>query len=505
MKILLAEHIRSLDNITIEKQYNGHSTGLMEKASKVFFQWMMEHKPADVDELILFCGCGNNGGDGLAVARMSFPFFKKVIVYIIHFSSSFSTDAKEMLQKLPDEIEVNHIRENDALSLDLKNSLIIDAVFGSGLNRQVTGYWAELLQFINNNSSHLYSIDVPSGLHSDKIPEKSQTIIKAHRTLSFEMPKISFLFSESEEFTGYWEYRSIGLDEKAWDKLPYYGIAITCNHALSIMKSRKVFSHKGIYGMTGIVAGSYGMAGAAALCVKASLRSGAGKTICFTPDVCIPVIQTYVPEATCFPDCGNEYIEKLPSQLSLQAMSVGCGIGTSESTSVALWSILNKHSSIPLVLDADALNIIAYKQWHEYIPQESVLTPHPGEFKRLFGHYSNSEERVYLQQKMSKKYQIYIIFKGAYSTLSTPKGELYFNMTGNPGMATGGSGDVLSGIIAALIGQQYSHLHSCLLGMYIHGRSGDLCAENSGMTGLIAGDIINQLPRAWHELEKLKK
>ncbi len=502
MKILRSEHIRYLDTVTIENQYNGYSTDLMEKASKVFFQWMMEHKPGHLDDIILFCGSGNNGGDGLAVARMSLPYFKKVIVYIIHFSSSLSADTKIMLQKLPDEVEVIHIRENDTLSMNLKNSLIIDAIFGSGLTRPVMGYWAEVLQFINANSPYIFSIDAPSGLHSDKIPDKSQTIIKAQRTLSFEMPKISFFFPESEEYTGYWEYRSIGLDKKAWDELPYYGIAITCDLAISVMKNRKVFSHKGTFGSTGIVAGSYGMAGAAALCTKASMRSGAGKTICYTPEVCLPTVQSFIPEATCVPNCGKEYIENFPSEINLQALALGCGIGTSEATSSVLWAILKQHSTIPLVLDADALNIIAYKQWLEFIPSGSILTPHPGEFKRLFGHFSNSEERVFLQQSMSEKYQIYIIYKGAFSTLSTPEGDIFFNMTGNPGMATGGSGDVLTGILAALTGQQYSRLDSCLLGMYIHGRAGDLYAQNSGMTGLIAGDIIHQLPTAWFELEE---
>ena len=500
MKLLKANEIRKLDELTIQKLYQGRSIDLMEKAAGVFFRWMMENKPKGYDKLTVLCGTGNNGGDGLAVARLSNPYFEKVSIILCQISKP-TPDTLTMLSILPPDIEIIQIAKGDVFRFSLENTLLIDALFGSGFNRPLEGYWADLVTEINKSVSCIYSIDIPSGMFSDDVPGEELVSIHAHKTLSFEMPKRSFLFPESETRVGDWNFHSIGLDTESWDQLESYATAITESMICNFIKKRSIYSHKGTYGHTAILAGSYGMAGAAILAANGALRSGAGKITCITPEICIAPIQAQAPEAMCLPGCGSFSLEKLPEHRSFQAIGAGCGIGTYGKTKDLLYLLLKEWQETPLVLDADALNIIAREQWLDIVPNNSILTPHPGEFKRLFGNYRHSEDRLEMQMKFSQKHHIYIIFKSAFSTLTTPQGTVFFNLNGNAGMATAGCGDVLTGIIASMLGQSYSSEQSAIAGLYVHGRAGDLAAQKMGKISMTSGDLVRNLPMAWSEIE----
>ncbi|HMQ08655.1 MAG TPA: NAD(P)H-hydrate dehydratase [Saprospiraceae bacterium] len=500
MKLLKSNEIRKLDELTIQKLYQGRSIDLMEKAAGVFFRWMMEYKPKAYDKLAVLCGTGNNGGDGLAIARLSNPYFEKVSIILCQISKP-TPDNLTMLSILPPDIEIIHLTKGDSFRFSMENTLLIDALFGNGFNRPLEGYWAELITEINKTVPCIYSIDIPSGMSSDDIPGDETVCIRAHRTLSFEMPKRSFLFPESESFVGDWNFHSIGLDAESWNQLESYALAISESMICNFIKKRNMYSHKGTYGHTAILAGNYGMAGAAILAANGAMRSGAGKVTCITPEMCIAPIQAQAPEVMCLPGCGSFFLDTLPEYKNFQAIGAGCGIGTQGKTKSILFNLLKEWKGRSLVLDADALNIIAQEQWLDIIPNNSILTPHPGEFKRLFGNYRNSEERLEMQIMFSQKHRIYIIFKSAFSTLTTPMGKVFFNINGNAGMATAGCGDVLTGIIAGLLGQGYTPEQAALTGLYVHGRAGDLASQKMGKISMTAGDLVRNLPLAWSEIE----
>lgn len=497
MKILTAKQTRKLDKYTIENEPIA-SIDLMERASKVFRDWFCKQFPKqDFLSIYIFCGLGNNGGDGLAIARLLREQGYKVRISICRFSETGSEDFQKNLERLDNlpEIPVTNIQQDDPLP-DLKAAdVIIDAIFGSGLNRPVEGYWAELFKHFNQSDPPIAAVDIPSGLFADQ--PTGSTTIQTDYTLTFELPKLAFLFPENQEALGDWTYRSIGLSKKFQAQIDSNNFYLDPQLIKSLLRKRRKFDHKGNYGHALLIAGSYGKVGAATLSAGAALRSGLGLLTIHAPRCAYEILQISVPEAMVSIDRHRHCISEWPALDSYQAIGLGPGIGQEQATQQAVLQLV-ENVKVPLVVDADGLNILAkHQQYLAKLPANSILTPHPKEFERLFGPSDNSFERNQLQRKMAQKYGVVIVLKGAHTCIALPNGDCYFNSTGNPGMATGGSGDVLTGIITGLTVQQYPAKSAAILGVYLHGLAGDLALENLGYHALVAGDLINYLGKAF--------
>lgn len=500
MKILSAAQIRELDAYTIQNE-SIPSIDLMERASKVLTGWFIENFSLTEEVIYIFCGPGNNGGDGYAVARLLLGQKYKVKVFRCQIGKGLSPDCLTNYQRLAkiDASTIQVLNKGDNFPVIKKHCILIDAIFGSGLNRPISGYWGGLIQYLNRQECPRVAIDIPSGLFADE--HSNGNIFAAQHTLSFELPKLAFLFPENYHHVGNWSYKSISLSQSfiKQAKTSYYYVNTT--FAKKLLKIRQKFAHKGNYGHTLLIMGSYGKIGAAILATKACLRTGSGLTTVHLPKCAYEIMQISAPEAMVNIDSDEFYFSEVPDLNPYKAIGIGCGLDQQEQTEMALFQLL-KISSIPLVLDADALNLLAKNpDWLKLLPKGSILTPHPKEFERLFGKTSNNFERNVLQQKKAIEYDIYILLKGAHTCITCPDGGCYFNSTGNPGMATAGSGDVLAGIITSLLSQGYSSFEACILGVFLHGLAGDLAVLQTSQEALIASDIILQIGSAFQELK----
>ena len=496
MKIFTAEQIRQLDAYTIQNEPIA-SIDLMERAALAFAYWFTEQFPDVQRPIHIFCGPGNNGGDGLAIARMLHHRFYDVKVYRCRIGSSTSEDFDVNLGRLPAHggVPVQDIEKNGALPELPKGAIIIDGIFGSGLNRPVEGFWAELLEHLNRQSGTRVAIDIPSGLFADRPTES--IVFHADYTFSFEMPKFAFFFPENQQRVGTWTARSIGLHAKAIEEAqtPYFFMDEAFIKLL--LRPRHKYGHKGTYGHALLLVGSYGKMGAAVLSGRACLRAGAGLVSLHVPKCGYEIMQISVPEAMVNVDRHQFLLSAIPKLEGYAAIGLGCGLGQKKATRKAVLELLKKANQ-PLVIDADALNILGKRpEWQQHIPKGSILTPHPKEFERLFGKASNGFERNEMQRKKAQELGIHIVLKGAHTCIAAPDGCCYFNSTGNPGMATAGSGDVLTGMITGLLAQGYEPLHAALLGVFLHGLAGDIAAEELGQEAMIAGDITERLGQAF--------
>jgi len=501
MKILSASQIKQLDLFTIEKEPIA-SIDLMERASLAFVDWFCEQFPQEEQKVLIFCGPGNNGGDGLAIARLLNQRFYTVELILCQISDQRSLDFEENFSRLPKRaaIPVINLKSGDPWPSIEEAGIVIDAIFGSGLNRPVEGYWGKLLAQLNQSNAIRVAVDIPSGLFADQHSEGP--CFQAHYTLSFQLPKLAFLFPENGSWVGHWQLRPIGLQQIFIDQAETDYELITEELIRPLIKSREKFGHKGTYGHALLVAGSYGKTGAAVLAARACLRAGAGLVSVHAPASSYSILQIAVPEAMSSIDLNDQWISALPDLAPYRSVGIGCGIGTAEITQQALRQFLEA-APPATVFDADALNILAsHPDLLSMIPKGSLLTPHPGEFKRLFGETANDFERNEKQRAWAMKLECYILLKGAHSCIASPDGHCYFNSTGNPGMATGGSGDVLTGILTALLAQGYSSLHAILLGTYLHGLAGDLAAEQQGQQSLLAGDLIDHIGAAFRVISQ---
>lgn len=503
MKLLTTLQIKELDKRTIEEE-NITSYELMERAATALSNAIMQLFPHPRN-FKFFAGPGNNGGDALAVARMLSEKGYQAEVWLFNTKESLSPDCQANAERLLDCPNVTFIEVTSHFAPPTlhRTDVIIDGLFGSGLNKPLDGGFAAVVRYINASSAQVISLDIPSGLMGeDNTYNIPAHIIRAQITLTLQMPKLAFLFAENQEYVGEWFSLHIGLSEQgiAEAESPYH--ITNADQLRHMMKARKEFSHKGHYGRALLIAGSYGMAGASVLSAKACMRSGAGVLTVHAPHYNTPILQTAVPEAMVQPDEHAHYITT-PSDLeSYDAIAIGPGLGQRKETAEALLDML-KQAHKPLILDADALNILsANKLWLALLPKESILTPHPKELERLVGHCTSGYERLTKARELAEKCHIYVILKGAWSTVIFPDGSCHFNPTGNPGMATGGSGDVLTGVLLGLSAQGYSPAQTALLGTYLHGVAGDIAATQKGENGMIASDIVEKLPLAWSKLEK---
>lgn len=505
MYILNPEQIKRVDQATIERESIA-GTDLMERAAGYCTDWLINNTTIiEAAKIIhVFCGPGNNGGDGLVIARKLFQKGFTIALYNVlpekKNSTEFAVNAKRAADAGLEMINLS----DESLPLIDRQDLIIDAVFGVGLNQPVTGKAKELIQMINSSGAKVISIDIPSGLFAEKnLKNDASAIVRAYITLTFQQPKLSFLLSDNTEFVGKWYLIDIGLDQDSMAKMNCDRIFLTNDFLRFQYKPRPKFSHKGTFGHALIIGGSFGKMGAMVLAANASVRSGAGLTSAYVPSALTDIMQISVPEAMVIRADEEECIGGLPKLDPYTAVAIGPGMGMTTESENTLKNLI-QHSNVPLIIDADALNILANnKTWLSFLNVQTVLTPHPKEFDRLFGKHSTAEERLETQQKMSVKYAVFIVLKGAHTSISCPDGRLYFNSTGNPGMASGGMGDALTGMLAGLSAGPYNFETAIVLAVYLHGLAGDLSLAKESMESLKASDLISNLGKAFKSIAKL--
>lgn len=504
MKIFTAAQIHELDNYTITHEPI-KSIDLMERAAKTITRAIMDEW-TDRTPMVIFAGPGNNGGDALAVARLLAEENYKVSVYLFNIHNKLSDDCAANKQRLIDSKRVGHFTEV-TLNFDppelTEDMVVIDGLFGSGLNKPLIGGFASLVKYINQCPAKVVSIDIPSGLMcEDNTYNIHSNIIRADLTLTLQQKKLSMMMADCQKYIGRLRVLDIRLSKEYIDKTEANCRILEEQDVRRLLMPRDDFAHKGAMGNALIIAGSYGMAGAAVLATRACLRSGVGKVTVHTPRRNYLVMQTAVPEAVMQMDHEETYFSESVDSTDFDALGIGPGLGLVENTAIALIGQIRR-TSCPIVADADALNILANHQaWMQQLPSGIIMTPHPKEFDRMAGSTSNNDyERLIRAQQMAEHIKGYIILKGHHSALCMPDGHIVFNATGNSGMATAGSGDVLTGILTALLARGYDKGTACQLGMYLHGLAGDLAAKEMGKESLVASDIIQFLPKAFLKLE----
>jgi ADP-dependent NAD(P)H-hydrate dehydratase / NAD(P)H-hydrate epimerase len=505
MKILCAADIQKLDRYTIENEPIA-SIDLMERAALACSDWIMANFSSE-HIFHIVCGTGNNGGDGFAIARILIQKGYSVNVSWICFSNSVSEDCQITIERLSAiGVRINRIDEFNHQKLQINGSVIIDAIFGTGLNKPVSGLAKQIIEEINASSAKVISIDVPSGLMcEDNTNNHLDGIVKANITLTFQQPKLAFLLPDSGRYVGEFHVLDIGLDKS------FIASTITNYHYLTIDKvknylpSRSKFSHKGTFGHALLCGGSYGKMGAVVLAGKSALRSGVGLLTLYIPECGYSIMQSTVPEAMVITDkCKTHLSSAWENCAMFSAIGLGPGMGTNKETINFIKDLLHSCNK-PMVIDADAINSIGiHPELLKEVPKQSIFTPHLKEFKRLLQLEDelSSFELIQLQRNWSITNQQIVILKGAHTTISLSNGEVWFNSTGNPGMATGGSGDVLTGILTSLLAQGLDAVQTALLGVYVHGKAGDFAAEEIGDISMIAGDIVANLSRAFGGIKK---
>lgn len=505
MKILSASEMRQLDAHNIS-ECGVCSIQLMEQASLAFVDEFSRCFGAK-RRVVVFCGSGNNGGDGLAVARLLSGKGYAVAVYLFSLHNKLSADCETNKNRLGEcaSVEFHEITSQFEPPVLTADSVIVDALFGTGLNRPLTGGFAQLVEFINASEAKTVSIDMPSGLMDveDAAKHGIATAVRANYTFTFHCLKPCMLLADSQQYLGEVRVLDIGLDDSHLDysQMPYTAIDVAAVRAL--LKSRDPFSHKGTCGHGLLMAGSYGMAGAAILSAKAALRGGVGKLTVHTPQRNVVVMQTAVPEAVLSIDGDEDTIScETIGVADFAAVAFGPGVGKSRLAKKSLLSILRQRPE-RLVVDADGLNLLAeYADWHTMLPANTIISPHRKEWERLLGRTANDATLLMTAREYATKYHIIIIVKGHHTAVCLPNGKICFNTSGNSGMATAGSGDVLTGLLLSLRSQGYEAEDAALMATWIHGKAGDLAAEALSEWSVVASDIVDALPRVFKLLNK---
>ncbi len=492
MKVFSVNQIRAWDAFTITHEPI-HSIDLMERASVAFVKWFCAHFD-DQCLVNIICGMGNNGGDGLAIARLLIQKCYPVKVYIVKHTEKGTPDFAQNLQRLHPQTSIQWIEQEAEIPTFSPNSFVIDALLGSGLSRPATGLIAKVIQQVNGSEAMTISVDIASGLFADTPNGSSDVIIKPAYTIAFQCPKLAFFQPQCAEYVGEWHLVSIGLSEsyEAQTSTPYfYTTAATLS---PLIKGRKKYSHKGSFGHALLIGGSYGKMGSIVLSAKACLRSGAGLLTVQAPRCGYDILQTSFPEAMVLPDWHWMVNTTVPDIEPYSAIGIGPGLGQDPQTLLMLQGLLSSLSS-PIVLDADALNLLSiHPDLLQLVPKNSILTPHPKEFQRLLNNqWKDDFEKLALLRAFAQKYQLIVCLKGAHTAIALPDGSIHFNSTGNPGMATGGSGDVLTGIITGLLAQGMPPADAAIFGVFQHGNAGDRAAQKCTQPALIASDIINEM------------
>lgn len=499
MNIYSADQVKAWDAYTIQHEPIT-SIDLMERAAQKCVDWLLANTSQHISFKI-FCGKGNNGGDGLAIARLLFQKNRAVEIFILEFGKKGSDDFQANLERLHElPVNIHFIQTAAHFPILTLQDVVIDALYGSGLNKPLDGLSSTLVQYLNASGNKIVSVDLPSGMFLDQ-SSKGNSIIKASDTLTFQAYKKAFLVAENADFTGIIHILDIGLHSGYLKEVSSSWQLVDRDTIKKKFRPRKRFAHKGNYGHALLIGGSYGKMGAIVLTASACLRSGAGLTTAFIPRCGYTVMQTSLPEAMTLTDNDESMITEIPGELDkYSVIGLGPGMGTNKQTREAIGKLLKAFSK-PMVIDADGLNSLALQP--EYIPAltpGSIITPHPKEFDRLFGNSENDFDRISLAEKKAKELKIIIVLKGHHSLIAVPDGSCYFNNTGNSGMAKGGSGDVLTGIITAFCAKGYDPPDAAILGVYLHGLAGDLAANALSKEAMLARDIITFLSQAFLEI-----
>jgi hydroxyethylthiazole kinase-like uncharacterized protein yjeF len=496
MKIFSAAQIRACDAYTI------HASGitsrdLMERAAGKCVEWLLANIPKDALFVVL-CGTGNNGGDGLVMARMLHRMGYGVKAFLLQFSEELSDDCKANFERLQNiDTALVEVLQSETFITDIPaNIIIIDAILGTGLNREASGWVANFINHINELPNRKIAIDIPSGMPADTIPGEGAAIIKAGDTLSFQFYKRSFLHPETGRYSGRVHILDIELHGTFILSTQTNYNVIDEDTVKAIYNPRTPFTHKGTFGTALVIGGSYGMIGAIALATKAASRAGAGKVLSLAPECGYSILQTLAPEAMCITK-GEKHISRIAGWEDADAIGIGPGMGTKEETIKAFASFIESCKQ-PIVIDADALNILSmHPEMLHKIPAGSILTPHPKEFERLFGKFANSMLQLENARTQAMKYNICIMMKNRHTAVVTPEGDCWYNITGNAGLATAGSGDVLAGIVTGLLAQGYAPQEAAIMGIYLHGLAGEYASEQHSQEAMVAGDIIDNLGKAF--------
>lgn len=504
MKILNAQQIKRIDELTLAE---GELTSieLTERAATQCTRFILNHYPDRQRPVQIFCGPGNNGGDGLAIARQLIAKgYTDVNTYLFNIHGKLSANCQanaERLHKVTTPENFIEVRQQFEAPQCTSRTLIVDALFGSGLNRPLSGGYAALVQFINGAKSDVISIDIPSGMMCEDNTENTpDTIVRATHTLTFQLHKLAFMLPDMARLAGEVHVSDIGLSEEAISQAPTDYVITSLEDIRPLLRPRDPFGHKGTFGHALLIAGQYGMAGAAVLAARACLRSGAGKVTAHTPQRNNDILQIAVPEVLTSHDAHDSLFTTTLPTSDYSSVGIGPGIGTDRRTALALIGTVSR-CEVPLVLDADALNILsAHQGWLDQVPQGSILTPHPAEMRRLSPCPPGSFSILQEARRIASQMKCYVLLKGHRTALCTPSGHVYFNPTGNAGMATAGSGDVLTGLLTGLLAQGYHQEEACRLGVYLHGLAGDLAAEALGEESVTASDIISYLPQAFRNI-----
>ena len=501
MKIFRADQVREIDAYTIKNE-PVRSIDLMERAASRLAGWYVRHFHTN-RKVVIFAGPGNNGGDALAIARMLADRQFRVECYLLRFGK-LSEDCAINLERLKSQglVKLIETGEQDPLPEIDHIDVVVDGIFGSGLSRSVTGLAARVIQHINEQAGSVIAIDIPSGLFGeDNSGNDPGKVIRADYTLTFQFPFLSFFFGDNEEMVGQWRVHDIKLHPVAIEGMETGYRTIEPEEIRSFLPQRRKYAHKGTFGHALMISGSYGMMGAALLSGESCLRSGAGLVTLHVPRFGYGIVQTGFPEAIVSLDQSDILCSEPPDLTSYSAVGIGPGLGCKSNSCKGLKMVLER-VRVPLVIDADGLNILSeHTEWLDILPENSVLTPHPREFDRLAGPSENSYKRHLKQIEFARKYRVVVVLKGAHTGIASPAGGYWFNTTGNPGMATGGSGDLLTGLITGLLAQGVPSLEAALIGVYIHGLAGDRAVEFSSEEALIAGDIMLYYGEAFSELK----
>lgn len=497
--VLSAEQVRLADAHTIAHEPIA-PIDLMERAAAACTRRMAEMLAANRPVVVL-AGMGNNGGDGLAIARMLHGNGHRVQVWVLRTRPQGSPDFEENLHRARAiDLPVFFVEEGGTLPTAEPEALLVDALFGTGLQRPLAGWVKQVVVAVNALPNEVVAIDLPSGLFADgNDGNDAKAIVQADRTFTLELPKMALLMADNAQYAGAWEVVPIGLDRAFVARVKPLAAMLEQADAAALMPERTRVSHKGDHGHAWLLAGGPGKMGAAIMAARACLRAGCGLLTVHVPAGQAGTMHGAVPEAMVSED-ALAVLSALPKLHKADAIGVGPGMGTS-AEAARLLKVLVQNAPAPLVLDADALNILAEnKTWLAFLPAGTVLTPHPGELDRLTEKAGSSADRLANAMELARRFQLVVVLKGAYTVICTPDGRTFFNSTGNPGMAKGGSGDALTGIITSLRAQGLDALSAVLLGVFAHGSAGDIAARDLGMDGMLPGDLIERLPQAWRQL-----
>lgn len=502
MKLLSVEQIRQVDSATIELEPIA-SHDLMERAAMACVKRLVKLAVPD-EHILVICGKGNNGGDGLAICRLLNDLGYDCKALVIDYTTTWSTDAEINFRKLNDKHpgKVIEVRNMEAFKIFCKDdALVVDALLGTGINKAAEGFLAEVIETLNQQFKRIISIDVPSGLFTDKSSADNKYIIHSSLTLTFQFPKLAYLMAQNKLAVPEFEILNIGLHNKAIASQKTTHYYLTKELISSLLKQRSKFSHKGLYGHALLLAGSKGKSGAAIISAKAAMRSGLGLLTVHSTAQTIQALLHHVPECMSSEDTNTDCITELDKPEQYDAIAIGPGIGTAEDTQLVLKKLLQYYSG-KLVIDADGLNILSEnKTWLTFLPPNTILTPHPKEFERLCGKTYDDFERIETLRQFAIKYGCIVVLKGAHSAIAMPDGNVFFNSSGNAGMAKAGSGDGLTGIILGLLSRGYNAPQAALIGTFIHGYAADMLLKKKSMESILISDVIDQLAKAFKKLE----